>query len=88
MAHSGKMGDLSFRMMAAIHDNRLRRILDNPTRSLKSAGIQPGQKVLEVGCGPGFFTVAAAKLVGDEGRVYAIDLQPLAIEKSAGSRCN
>lgn len=80
MVHSGKMGDLSFRMMAAIHDNRLRRVLDNPKRSLKSAGIQPGQHVLEVGCGPGFFTTAAAKLVGDEGRVYAIDLQPLAIE--------
>lgn len=80
MVHSGKMGDLSFRMMAAIHDNRLRRVLDNPKRSLKSAGIQPDQHVLEVGCGPGFFTTAAAKLVGDEGRVYAIDLQPLAIE--------
>lgn len=80
MAHSGKMGDLSFRMMAAIHDNRLRRVLDNPIRSLKSAGIQPGQQVLEVGCGPGYFTVAAAKLVGPEGCVYSIDLQPLAIE--------
>ena len=39
------------------------------------------KKVLEVGCGPGFFTIPAAKIVGDEGVVYAIDIHPLAIKK-------
>jgi demethylmenaquinone methyltransferase/2-methoxy-6-polyprenyl-1,4-benzoquinol methylase len=47
------------------------------------AGIQSGQVVLEVGCGTGFFTIPAAELVGDEGRVYAIDMHPLAIERVA-----
>jgi demethylmenaquinone methyltransferase/2-methoxy-6-polyprenyl-1,4-benzoquinol methylase len=42
-----------------------------------------GQEVLEVGCGTGFFTIPAAELVGDEGRVYAVDSHPLAIEQVA-----
>jgi ubiquinone/menaquinone biosynthesis C-methylase UbiE len=66
--------------MALIHDNPLRRIFDNPIKTLKAAGIQPGQQVLEVGCGPGFFTIAAAKLVGANGCIHAIDLHPLAIK--------
>jgi len=42
------------------------------------------QKVLEVGCGPGFFTMPAAKIVGEEGVVYAADVHPLAIERAKG----
>ena len=74
------MTDTSFRIMTLIHDNPLRRIFDNPINTLRAAGIQPGQQVLEVGCGPGFFTLPAAKLVGNTGYVHAIDLQPLAIK--------
>ena len=81
-SHGYRMGDFSFRTMAVIHDNPLRHLLDNPLRSLKAAGIQPGQQVLEVGCGTGYFTVPAAKLVGDDGCVQAIDLRPLAIERT------
>lgn len=80
MARKNHMTDTSFRIMALIHDNPLRRIFDNPMNTLRAAGIQSGQQVLEVGCGPGFFTIPAAKLVGDTGYVYAIDLHPLAIK--------
>ena len=80
MARKNHTNDTSFRIMTLIHDNPLRRIFDNPMNTLRAAGIQPGQQVLEVGCGPGFFTIPAAKLVGDTGYVYAIDLQPLAIK--------
>ena len=73
--------DFSFRSMALIHDNPLRRRFDDPIKTLKAAGIQAGQQVLEVGCGPGFFTIAAAKLVGDNGCIHAIDLHPLAINR-------
>jgi demethylmenaquinone methyltransferase/2-methoxy-6-polyprenyl-1,4-benzoquinol methylase len=38
--------------------------------------IQPGQTILEVGCGTGFFTIPAAKLIGDNGSLIAMD--PLA----------
>ena len=72
--------DSSYRMMALIHDNRLRHRFEDPIKTLNAAGMQPGQQVLEVGCGPGFFTIPAAQLVGDNGCVYAIDLVPAAIE--------
>jgi len=72
-----------FRLMAPVMESPLRRRFFDPVRTLKGAGIQSGQKVLEVGCGTGFFTIPAAELVGDEGRVYAIDPHPLAIEQVA-----
>ena len=71
----------TFWIISIMHDNPLLPIFKNPYKLLKSAGLKSGQKVLEVGCGPGFFTIPAAKIVGDEGCVYAVDVQPLAIEK-------
>jgi demethylmenaquinone methyltransferase/2-methoxy-6-polyprenyl-1,4-benzoquinol methylase len=41
---------------------------------LRGAGIQPGQTVLEVGCGTGFHTVSAAQLIGDHGCLVAMDV--------------
>ena len=45
-----------------------------PLRTLRDAGVQPGQTVLEVGCGTGFFTLPAATLIGDQGRLIAMDV--------------
>ena len=53
----------------------------NPYKILERAGLKSGQEVLEVGCGPGFFTIPAAHIVGEEGIVYAIDTHPLAIKR-------
>jgi len=39
----------------------------------QSAGIAPGQTVLDVGCGPGYAALDLAELVGPSGRVIAID---------------
>ena len=39
----------------------------------RSAGIGPGQTVLDVGCGPGYASLDLAELVGSSGRVVAID---------------
>ena len=71
----------AFGIISLMHDNPLIPIFRNPYRLLKAAGIKPGQKVLEVGCGPGFFTIPAAKIVGEEGSIYAVDVHPLAIKK-------
>ena len=71
----------AFRIISLMHDNPLLPYFRNPQRLLKAAGLTPGQKVLEVGCGPGFFTIPAAKMVGNEGFIYAVDLHPLAIER-------
>lgn len=55
-------------------DSRIRRWLQNPKKIL-SPYIEEGMTVLEVGPGPGFFTIDLAKMVGENGRVVAADLQ-------------
>lgn len=47
----------------------------NPRDALIQAGISQGMVVAELGCGPGHFVFEAAKLIGDEGIVFAIDVQ-------------
>jgi len=71
---------IHFRLMSLVHED-LYGLFRDPTQALRAAGLEPGQKVLEVGCGPGFFTVPAAKTVGEGGTIYALDVNPLAIEK-------
>lgn len=53
----------------------LRRLVENPERTL-GLHVQPGMRVLEVGCGMGFFTLPLATLVGEGGRVISLDVQP------------
>ena len=64
-----------------MHDNPLLPIFRNPYKLLEAAGLKLGQKVVEVGCGPGFFTIPAAKIVEKEGLIYAVDIHPMAIER-------
>lgn len=49
--------------------NRARVIIDH-------LDLQPGMKVLDVGCGPGRLTIPLAQKVGPQGQVVAIDIQP------------
>ena len=48
---------------------------------LKEAGIESGVCILDYGCGPGSYMVPLAKLVGPAGKIYALDIHPLAIKK-------
>ena len=48
---------------------------------LKEVGIKPGFHVLDYGCGPGSYITPLAELVGESGKVYALDIHPLAIRK-------
>jgi ubiquinone/menaquinone biosynthesis C-methylase UbiE len=61
-------------------DNRIRRMIQNP-EAILSPYVLKGMTVLDVGCGPGFFSTALAGLVGDSGRVIAADLQEGMLEK-------
>ena len=70
----------NFQAMSFVHDT-LYSIFRNPNSVLKNAGLKPGQTVLEVGCGPGFFTIPASRIVGEEGSICTIDINPLAIER-------
>lgn len=69
--------DVYFRLMSL--EFRLRDLVWPPSKILKEAGLRSGMHVLDFGCGPGSFSLAAARLVGPHGRVYALDIHPLAI---------
>jgi len=79
---------LHFATIRIVHET-LYGVFVNPYRLLTQAGLRRGQRVLEVGCGPGFFTIPAAKIAGETGRVIALDINPAAVEyvsrKIAGS---
>ena len=49
-------------------------------RVMDTLGIVPGKRVADIGAGSGFFTVLAARRVGDKGMVYAEDINPEAIQ--------
>lgn len=42
-------------------------------RSLREIGVRKGQILLDFGCSSGNYTIPAARIVGEEGRVYALD---------------
>jgi SAM-dependent methyltransferase len=62
------------------HDEEIERLglqhrvwRERALEAWRSAGIGPGQTVLDVGCGPGYASLDLAELVGSSGRVMAID---------------
>jgi SAM-dependent methyltransferase len=55
-------------------NNPIRRLYMKPI--LERVGIRPGERVLELGPGPGAFTVDAARMLGESGRLIAVDIQP------------
>jgi ubiquinone/menaquinone biosynthesis C-methylase UbiE len=59
----------------------VRDLLFPPKEKLEGAGIQPGSRILDYGCGPGGYSLAAAKIVGSTGIVYALDIDPLAVDR-------
>jgi ubiquinone/menaquinone biosynthesis C-methylase UbiE len=72
--HPGKHHEVFSAEKAGYLDTRLRRLLYRPDR-LAGRFVRPGDRVLDFGCGPGFFTREFAKRVGDTGKVTAVDLQ-------------
>ncbi len=52
----------------------------SPERVLREAGLKEGDAMADIGCGPGFFSMPAAGIVGSSGRVYAVDTQQEMLE--------
>jgi ubiquinone/menaquinone biosynthesis C-methylase UbiE len=67
--------------LAGAIDNPLRRRIQPPDDVPLRHGIEPGMQVLEVGPGNGRYTMAAARRVGEAGRVVAIDIEPKMIDR-------
>ena len=61
-------------------DNSIRRWLQDP-RKILAPYIEEGMTVLDLGCGPGFFSIDMAQMVGKSGRVIATDLQEGMLQK-------
>jgi ubiquinone/menaquinone biosynthesis C-methylase UbiE len=59
-------------------DNFLRRWFSPPSKKM-SKFLAAGSVVADIGCGPGYFTIPMAELVGSSGKVYAVDSDPKAI---------
>jgi ubiquinone/menaquinone biosynthesis C-methylase UbiE len=74
------IGRIFIRVVAAIMESRLRYKFFGPTKILNGAGIMPGMKVLEVGCGTGFFTVPAGRMLREQGSLIAMDVLPASVE--------
>jgi SAM-dependent methyltransferase len=62
-------------------DHVLRRLVHDPARMLSSR-VARGMTVLDFGCGPGFFLPKLAELVGPHGRIFAVDLQKVMLDRA------
>ena len=49
---------------------------------LNEVGINPGNNVLDYGCGPGSYILPLSSLIGETGKIFALDIHPLAIESA------
>ena len=74
------IGRVFIRMVAGIMESRLRYKFFGPEAILTGAKITPGTKVLEVGCGTGFFTVPASRMLGEQGALIAMDVLSASVE--------
>ena len=73
------MSSTSFKLMSLMF--KIRDLLQPRSDVLKEAGIEPGFSVLDFGCGPGGYIMPLVDLVGPSGKIYALDIHPLAIQE-------
>jgi ubiquinone/menaquinone biosynthesis C-methylase UbiE len=72
------MSNTGFRLMAL--EFKIRDLLKPRKDITKEIGIKEGFQVLDYGCGPGSYISSIAELVGKSGKIYALDINPLAIK--------
>jgi ubiquinone/menaquinone biosynthesis C-methylase UbiE len=67
----------------ALRSSARRKLFGTPEEVIERAGVAPGMRVLEIGPGPGNFTVALARCVASQGKhgsVTCIEIQPEMID--------
>lgn len=74
------MGRFFINVLAAGMESRFRYRFFGPMKILRGTDIVPGQIVLEVGCGTGYFTLPAARLIGEQGCLVAMDVLSDSVE--------
>ena len=53
----------------------------HPKINLETLGLREGMTFMDIGCGYGFFTILAAQIVGESGKVYAVDIDSSSINQ-------
>jgi ubiquinone/menaquinone biosynthesis C-methylase UbiE len=74
------IGKLFVRLMATAMESRFRYRFFNPINILQGVDSLNGQSVLEIGCGTGFFTIPASRLIGGSGFLVAMDILSKSVE--------
>ena len=67
-------------------DNPIRRLFHDPNTILGDY-VAPGQTVVDIGCGLGYFSLALARLVGPGGKVIAVDIQSQMVQRARRRAC-
>jgi len=62
------------------YDEQQRRKIQNPEQILQAIGLREGMSFVDLGSNDGFFSVPAAKIVGNTGSIYALDINQQAID--------
>ncbi|HEX73632.1 MAG TPA: class I SAM-dependent methyltransferase [Dehalococcoidia bacterium] len=70
--------DFAFKLMTWLY--RAYDRIHNTKQDLKKIPLEEVTTVVDYGCGPGRYTLPVAKLVGIKGKVFAVDIHPLAIK--------
>lgn len=65
-------------------DNPERRKLLPPEETLRRLGLEAGDCMADIGCGTGYFTLPAARIVGSQGKVYGLDIMAEMIDEVQG----
>jgi predicted methyltransferase len=53
---------------------------ENPSKAVALLNLRPGMTVCDLGAGTGYYSVRMARMVGPQGKVYAVDIQPAMLE--------
>jgi ubiquinone/menaquinone biosynthesis C-methylase UbiE len=67
--------------------NVIEKFLD-PIAIIAELDVKSGSVAVDFGCGPGYFSLPFAKAVGDQGRVYSLDILPHVLETVIGKAKN
>jgi ubiquinone/menaquinone biosynthesis C-methylase UbiE len=72
------MSELDFKVMAFFF--KIRDFFRPRRDIVKEVGLKEGFRVLDFGCGPGGYVSAVAELIGQSGKIFALDINPFAIQ--------
>ena len=67
--------------LMSYHDEQSRRLWQNPEQILARTVLGPGDTVVDIGCGEGFFALPAARIAGNRGKVIGIDINGEAVSR-------